>query len=157
MRTPYRLLISELSEAGLAGNIIPHPNSRKTFDSYNWSLAKMLRTMRLEKRTGCFDFVYLDGAHAFQHDSSASLIIKQLLLPGGIILFDDYLWTFASSPTRNPKINKYTADHYSDEQINEPHIKLICELFFDHDRNFEMVDLGYKGSEWRRAYRKAGG
>jgi len=35
-------LLNELKEGGYS-NIVPHPNGRKTFESYNWNLAKMLR------------------------------------------------------------------------------------------------------------------
>lgn len=147
-------LLSEIDELGFC-NIVRYPNGRKTFDSYNWNLAKMLREMRRAQQPGIFDLVYLDGAHAFHHDAPAALVLKELLRPGGYLLFDDYKWTFASSPRANPKVNSFTASSYSEEQINEPHIALICELFFDYDPRFVKVDLRYEGDELRRAYQKS--
>jgi SAM-dependent methyltransferase len=147
-------LLNELKESGFS-NIVPHPNGRKTFESYNWNLAKMLREMRQAQQSGIFDLVYLDGDHTYHHDAPAALTLKELLKPGGYLLFDDYKWTIAASQTANPKVNKSTASNYSEEQINEPHIALICELFFDHDPKFVKVDLGYEGNEFRRAYQKS--
>jgi predicted O-methyltransferase YrrM len=135
-------------------NIIKHPNGRRTFESYNWNLAKMLREARSNGNSALFDMVYLDGAHAFHHDAPAALVIKELLKPDGYIVFDDYSWTFATSPTCRPDVNKSTASNYSEEQIKEPHIALICELFFDYDSQFRRVDLGYDQNELRRAYQK---
>ncbi len=135
-------------------NITIYPNTRKKFDSYNWSLANLLKNQRSKGKAEIFDFVYLDGAHSFHHDAPAAVILKELVKKNGVILFDDYLWSFAASPTANPNVNKSTGDDYTEEQINKPHVALICDLFFDHDSNFEKLDLGYERVESRRAYRK---
>ena len=45
---------------------------------------------------------------------------------------------------------------YSDEQIQTPHVRLICDLFMDHDPDYRKVDIGYGSHEHRRAYRKLG-
>ena len=81
-------------------NVVYHGNSRRKLDSYNWALAQMLLARRAAGGTvPLFDFVFLDGAHAFHHDAPAALLLKDLLKPGGVILFDDYDWSFAISPT----------------------------------------------------------
>jgi predicted O-methyltransferase YrrM len=152
-------LAAELREENF-DNIVLHPNGRKLFESYNWNLAIMLRQMRNDGKDGIFDLVYLDGAHVFHHDAPAAVVLKELLRPGGYLLFDDYSWTLASSPTLGPSVNASTAENYSQEQIEIAHIALICEIFFDRDTRFERVDLGYPreqgGQELRRAYRKLG-
>lgn len=129
-------------------------NTRRTFDSYSWKLSKLLLECRILRVDGLFDFVFLDGAHAFHHDAPAALALKDLLKPGGYLLFDDYDWTFKISPTMNPDVNPEIAEQYSDDQIAAPHVRLICDVFFDADPQFQQVDIGYKNHEHRRAYRK---
>mgnify|MGYP000356764213 CR=1 FL=1 len=129
-------------------------NSRRTFDSYSWTLARMLRECRTLQVDGLFDFVFLDGAHSFHHDAPAALALKDLLKPGGYLLFDDYDWTFKISPTMNPDVNPAILEQYSDDQIAVPHVRTICEVFFDGDPRWEKVDIGYGSLEHRRAYRK---
>lgn len=136
-------------------NVVYHGNTRRKLDSYNWALAQML----LERRAAggaveLFDFIFLDGAHAFHHDAPATLLLKDLLKPGGVILFDDYDWSFAISPTMNPTVFPAIREIYSDDQIQTPHVRLICDLFMDHDPDYRKVNIGYGSHEHRRAYRK---
>lgn len=139
-------------------NIVYHSNTRRQFDSYSWVLAQML----LARRAGggpvpMFDFVFLDGAHAFHHDAPATVILKELLKPGGIFLFDDYDWTFGASPTQRPAVKPEILKLYTEEQIQTPHLRLICDLFMDSDPDYEKVNLNFVGRERRRAYRKHAG
>ncbi len=130
-------------------------NERKTFASYAWELAKFLLERRKQSCVRLFDFVFLDGAHYLHHDAPAAVILKDLLKPGGYILFDDYDWSIAISPTVNPSKNPRILHDFSQEQITTPHVRLVCELFFDPDLGFRKVEIGYGEHEHRRAYRKA--
>lgn len=152
---PVRELANDLRRLGFY-NVRTHGNQPRTYESYTWQLAKVLQHMYAYGQRGLFHFALLDGAHAFHHDAPAALLLKQLLTRGGVLLFDDYDWSFASSPTMNPKVNPGIRRHYSDEQIATPHVKMICQLFLDQDRGFRKIDLGYKGREYRRAYQKLG-
>lgn len=100
---------------------------------------------------------FLDGAHAFHHDAPATVILKELLKPGGIFLFDDYDWTFGASPTQRPAVKPEILKLYTEEQIQTPHLRLICDLFMDSDPDYEKVNLNFVGRERRRAYRKHAG
>jgi predicted O-methyltransferase YrrM len=131
-------------------------NERKTFASYAWELAKLLSLRRAAGVEWIFDFVFLDGGHYFHHDAPAAIVLKDLLKPGGYILFDDYDWSIAISPTTNPAKNAKVLDDFSQEQIDMSHVKFVCDLFFDTDPNFHKIDLGYGEHEHRRAYRKRG-
>ncbi|MBR0650008.1 class I SAM-dependent methyltransferase [Roseomonas terrae] len=138
-------------------NVVYHCNSRRKLDSYSWSLAQMLLARRAAgESVPLFDFVFLDGAHAFHHDAPATLLLKELLKPGGVILFDDYDWSFAISPTMKPSVFPTIVEVYNDEQIATPHVRLICDLFMDHDPDYQKMDIGYRSHEHRRAYRKRG-
>ncbi|WBV44032.1 class I SAM-dependent methyltransferase [Pseudoroseomonas cervicalis] len=136
-------------------NVVYHGNTRRKLDSYNWALARLLQARReAGGPVPLFDFAFLDGAHAFHHDAPAALLLKELLKPGGIILLDDYDWSFAISPTMNPGVMPRILEAYTEEQIETPHVKLICDLFFDHDPAYRKLDIGYGRREHRRAYRK---
>lgn len=144
--------------AGLGfGNVELHANTRRRHDSYNWSLAKILQARRSAgEAPGLFDFAFLDGGHAFHHDAPAAMILKELLKPGGVMLFDDYDWSFAVSPTMNPARNPGILEEYTEAQIETPHVRLICDLFLDHDPDYRKVEIGYRVPfEHRRAYQKA--
>jgi predicted O-methyltransferase YrrM len=60
---------------------------------YNWYL---MEAIEQQKR---FDFCFLDGAHTWDVDALAFTLVDKLLLPGGLIIFDDLDWTYAASPT----------------------------------------------------------
>lgn len=87
----------KLNEAGFF-NVIAHGNSRKTMDSYNWSLMKLLQV----RREPFFDYVFIDGAHVWAIDALTFFLVDRLLKPGGYIDFDDYDWTIRNSPSVNP-------------------------------------------------------
>jgi predicted O-methyltransferase YrrM len=60
---------------------------------YNWFLLDRLR----ERTTGrtcepCYDFCFLDGAHLWEPDALAALLVVRLLRPGGWLLLDDLHW-----------------------------------------------------------------
>ncbi|WP_439597757.1 class I SAM-dependent methyltransferase [Falsiroseomonas sp.] len=136
-------------------NVVYHGNTRRKLDSYNWALAQMLLARRAAGGpVPLFDFVFLDGAHAFHHAAPATLLLKELLKPGGVILFDDYDWSFAISPTMNPKVFPTILEFYSDDQIATPHVRLICDLFMDRDPDYQKLEIGYRSHEHRRAYRE---
>jgi predicted O-methyltransferase YrrM len=127
-------------------NIEPFGNSRLRFDSYNWNLAKL--ALKARETGPCLDFAFLDGAHTFTVDAPATLILKQLVKPGGYLLLDDLLWTMATSPT----MKNIAADLYTREQMETPHIRMICELFMANDPTFQRVTEGISPS--RALYRK---
>jgi predicted O-methyltransferase YrrM len=105
-------------------NVVGHPNSHRTFDSYNWSLMEVLR----DHEQPCFDYVIIDGAHTWFHDALAFLLVDRLLLPGGYVDFDDYSWSFATSPSLSPTVFPKTARDYTDEQIQTQQVALVVEL-----------------------------
>ena len=61
--------------------------------SYTWFLKEAIRTGRQ------FDFCFLDGAHTWDVDGFAFLLVERILKPGGMIIFDDLDWSIAHSPT----------------------------------------------------------
>lgn len=89
--------------------------------SYNWRLMKMLE----EDPTPRFDFCYLDGAHNWFTDGFAFFLVDKLLKPGGLIVFDDLDWSYASSPTWK---NNEDVKRMSTDERNMPQVRKVFEL-----------------------------
>jgi predicted O-methyltransferase YrrM len=116
-------------------SIVEHPNSSKTMDSYNWSLMNVLEV----EEEPIFDYVFLDGAHTWNHDALAFLLVDRLLKPQGYIDFDDNDWTLASSPSLNPVVFPKTRDLYTSEQIEAEQVNLILKLLVRRDPRYREV------------------
>lgn len=102
-----------------------HGNSRLLFDSYNWSLAKVLEEAA---GTKIYDFVYIDGAHSWHHDALSFMLVDRLLYKHGIVVFDDYGWTFSGSPTMSPGRFPDIVKQYTAEQIVTPQVNMVVDL-----------------------------
>ncbi len=129
------LVAGRLREAGHAGNVFAHPNSRKLLDSYNWSLMRLLQ----ERGEPPFEYVFLDGAHTWTTDALAFLLIDRLLKPGGYVEFDDYHWTISRSPSMNPRVFPASGLMYTPEQIAERQVALVVDLLVRPDPRYDEV------------------
>lgn len=122
--------------------LVNQGNEANRYASYSWKLALWFRELRQAGKSGrVFDFVYLDGAHDFFHDAAATAVLKRMIKPGGYLVFDDMYWTFAASPTMNPKKRPETAVDYTPEQLSIPHVELVVDVLMRPDRGFEQVFL----------------
>ncbi|WP_417411321.1 class I SAM-dependent methyltransferase [Hoeflea sp.] len=146
-------LCIDLNENGY-NNIYPFGSTKHTFDSYVWQLLKLAKHHINQGNPSIFDFIYLDGAHTFLHDSGAAAVCKLLLKPGGYLLFDDYNWTFMNSPTLNPEKSPAVLKWYSPEQLAYPNVKMVCEVLMDSDPNFSRQTLDGTISHSRVLYQK---
>jgi predicted O-methyltransferase YrrM len=126
-------LSTDLLKLGFT-NIVCHGNSRRHWDSYVWPLLKLARDGTLQ-----FDLVYLDGSHAYIHDVPAFFLAERLLKPGGMIVFDDYYWSHAKSPTQNPEKNPQIREFLTDEQIGLSHTKMLVDILVKPNPRFEEL------------------
>jgi predicted O-methyltransferase YrrM len=99
--------------------------------SYTWRMMKLLET----SGPGSFDFIYLDGAHAWETDGLAFYLGAKLLRPGGWILFDDLNWTF-ESPTmlRHDWVRQMPR-----EARRTPQVRKIWDLLVKTDPRFDTL------------------
>lgn len=137
-------LISDLSKKPeLAGTkLVAHGNSKRLHDSYAWTLAMMATSMQsLGFPLQIYDFIYLDGAHAFQIDAAAVALVKEMIKPGGYLVLDDMYWSFMNSPTMNPKTRPEILNEYSEAQLTLPHIEVIVKVLLETDARFQQVYL----------------
>jgi predicted O-methyltransferase YrrM len=66
-----------------------------------------------EENPAQFDFIYIDGGHSLQTIASDWSASKQLLKPGGLVVFDDYYLNDATRGAK-PLIDKLLADKVYD-------------------------------------------
>ena len=122
--------------------LVNQGNEPNRYASYSWKLALWFRELRNAGKSGrVFDFVYLDGAHDFFHDTAATAVLKRMIKPGGYLVFDDMYWTFGASPTMNPKKRPETGLDYTPEQLVIPHVELVVDILMRPDRGWEQVFL----------------
>ena len=120
-RTRVRTLdpnIEELLEAlGLRDRVTIHFEPT----SYIWRLMKMLDA----EAPPTFDLCYIDGAHSWEVDGFAFLLVDRMLRQDGWVVFDDLDWTFGSSPglSQTARVRDMPA-----EERETPQVRKVFEL-----------------------------
>jgi predicted O-methyltransferase YrrM len=85
-----------LDHVGLAEWVSPIFAAR----SYTWELMHLLEDQLVNGEiVPCFDFCFIDGAHTWDADGFAFLLVDKLLRGDRWIAFDDVNWTLGSSAT----------------------------------------------------------
>jgi len=123
--------------------------------SYVWELMRIL-----EARTAadgpepCFDFAFIDGAHSWEVDGFAFLLVDRLLRFDRWVLFDDVNWTYANSPSLRE--SEYVRGLPEDER-SMPQIREVIDLLV-RPSGYEVHLVGdyafaYKPSEMENAHR----
>ena len=133
-------LSADLSQLGYENICDEWGSATKTYSGYHFELACGFVADKLP----LFDLAYIDGGHVFHLDGSATCILKQLCKPGGYMVFDDWNWTLAKSPTMNPTRRPATLLEYDEAQITTSHVQLVCKAFMDRDPSFRR--LGQDGN-----------
>ena len=110
---------------------------RPTFadTSYNWELMKIIE--RQTSQGVCqpiFDFCFIDGAHSWEVDGLAFLLVEKLLKPSGWILFDDLDWTYSLSAACK---NIEWVKKLPEEQRTTPQVQRLFSLLVCQHPNFE--------------------
>lgn len=138
-----------LKASFVKAKVIPCANTTRRFDCYSWSLMKLYKERGKE---AFLDLVYLDGAHTFFHDAPTVCMLKKLIKKGGILVLDDMDWSFAVSPTCNPKVNPSVLEQYTEEQIETAQIAIVADMFLTDDPEW-LEDIERRSSH-RRTYRR---
>lgn len=58
----------------------------------------------LRRLAGPFDLVYIDGSHRAPDVLTDAVLAWPLVAPGGIVVFDDYMWDHYPDATMNPRL-----------------------------------------------------
>ena len=109
-------------------------------ESYNRVLMQMLE----EQTQGgairpCLDFCFLDGAHTWETDGFAFLLVDRLLRPGRWIILDDVVWSPACSPALR---DSERVRALSDEERNERQVGKIVDLLIRTTPGYQVRLLG---------------
>jgi predicted O-methyltransferase YrrM len=117
--------------------------------SYTWELMRLVEERTEGEVTHpLFDFCFLDGAHTWETDGLAFLLVDRLMKPDRWIVFDDVNWTLGSSPTlRDTSRVKALAP----EERTTPHVRKIIDLLV-RPLGYEVRFLGNSACAY-----KAGG
>lgn len=118
----------------------------KLYSGYHFQLATGFVNNDLDR----FDLAYIDGGHVFHLDAPAACVLKELCNPGGYMLFDDWRWTIARSPSMRPSARPETLKQYDDEQIATPQVQLVCRVVMDTDQRFEFLGVDGDTAIYRR-------
>ncbi len=130
-------------EQGPRLTVTQHGNQRLIYDSYNWSLMKLLRMMA----PPVFDYVYLDGAHTWYADALAFLLVDRFIRPGGLLEFDDYNWSidWSLGMQKRDGYEHYDANvkrlvkEFTPEQMAAKQVKLVVELLVKSDPKWRTI------------------
>ena len=78
------------------------------------------------------DFIYVDGSHQAADVLSDAVLAWKLLKPGGLLVFDDYLWPlYLDQPLMNPKvaIDAFVNCHLDQiKYVHVPQMSQFCLL-----------------------------
>lgn len=116
-------------------------NGVEVNDCYSWSLAKL--AMELKEKNNSyelFDLIYMDAAHSFLRDAAATSVLKLLLKPGGLVLFDDLTWNLGISSfyhKQKEKLEKL----FPKDQINTNQVQIVVDLLMQTDPRFQELPL----------------
>jgi hypothetical protein len=130
-------LSRDLRQLGFANIDSSWGSPSKTYSGYHFELARGFAKGLLPP----FDVAYLDGGHTFHLDAPAACVLKELCKPAGFILFDDYTWCLAKSPSLAPERRPQTALDYDPLQIATPHIPLVTRIVMDTDVRFQFCGV----------------
>ena len=109
-----------------AAGVADHVDLLFTDNGYVWWMKQQLERGDSQH----YGLVYLDGAHDWFVDGFATLLLDRFLIPGGVAVFDDLDWSFASSAA--PDIVA-RASAMTPDVAREPHVRKVWELLLQTD------------------------
>ncbi len=108
--------------------------------SYDWVLMRLLeQSSRDEEIQPYVDLCFIDGAHSWETDGFAFLLVDRLLQAGGWIVFDDISWTFETSPSLrdSPEIAAMPEEERTEQQVRK-----VVDLLVRTTPGYEVRLLG---------------
>jgi predicted O-methyltransferase YrrM len=117
--------------------------------SYNRVLMRMVENAIEDERIQpCLDFCFIDGAHTWETDGFAFLLVDRLLRPDRWIVLDDLDWSFADSPSLRDteRVRAMPEDERAEHQVRK-----VVDLVIRTTPGYEVrllgnVGLAFKGS-----------
>lgn len=113
----------------------------------------VLRTLDYDS----FDFVYIDGCHRASCVLSDAVMAWDLLKPGGIIIFDDYLLNLKDPPTERPKIaiDAFLANYQDRLDVLSKEYQVIVEKTSPRSNKSLVGEPVVQSPEWEKKYQES--
>jgi len=141
---------SVLERAGLSHRV----TIVRDHSSYNWFLKEQVERQS-DAHGNCtplYDFCYLDGAHNFDIDGLAVVLVEKLLNPGGWLLMDDLDWTYEHNRWVAPQLgedgNARPFGPLSERQLTSPQVRPVFELIVKQHPAFTQLSVEDEWFGW---------
>ena len=102
-----------------------------------------------------YDFCVIDGSKNWTIDGGAFFLVDKLLKPGGVLVFDDYSWTYALANRRRKATDGVTHRELSLDELNTPAVREIFELLVKQHPSYAELEL-YPVEDWAVARKVVG-
>jgi predicted O-methyltransferase YrrM len=122
---------------------------------YNWFLHNKIAERSINGVCQpLYQLCIIDGPKNWTIDGAAFFMADKLLLDGGVMIFDDYNWTYAAAD----KVREITGDiHHSSlaaEEAETPHIREVFDLLVRQHPSYGEFTIIDQGS-WVTARKRA--
>lgn len=117
---------------------------KREVSSYTWQLKKIIECQTVDNVCHpLFDLIFIDGPKDWTNDGCAFFLCDKLLNPGGIILFDDYNWSYRNDERLRGKTHTegYIFRSMSEEEYELPQIKLVFELLVMQHPSYSKFEV----------------
>lgn len=115
---------------------------------YSWFLHDEIKRQTLnETCEPNYDFCIIDGAKNWTIDGGAFFLVDKLLRPGGVLVFDDYSWTYALANRRRAATDGVTHRALSSDELQTPAVREVFELLVKQHPAYAHFEL-YPVEDW---------
>ncbi len=117
--------------------------------SYNRALMQLLEAQTVDGATEpCFDLAFIDGAHTWETDALAFLLVDRLLRPGRWLVLDDIAWSLGGSPALR---DTERVRELGEEERDEEQMRKVVDLLIRTNPDYQVrllgnVAIAFKGS-----------
>lgn len=101
-----------------------------------------------------YDLCIIDGPKNWTIDGCAFFLSDKLLKENGLLIFDDYLWTYASADDDANATDGITHRELSEAEFQTPQIKEVFELLVKQHPNYSHFEINADGN-WAMARKSA--
>lgn len=122
-----------LSKSGLA----TFAKIARMQSGYTWFLHDEIKRSTINDTCNpSYDLCIIDGPKNWTIDGCAFFLADKLLKENGLIIFDDYLWTYAESAKAKQVSDGITHRSLSEDELTTPQVREIFELLVKQHPNY---------------------
>ncbi len=115
---------------------------------YSWFLHDEIKRQTLnDVCEPNYDLCIIDGSKNWTIDGGTFFLADKLLRPGGLLVFDDYSWTYALADQRRDATDGVSHRQLSSDELNTPAVREIFELLVKQHPDYAEFEL-YPIEDW---------